>query len=211
MNRPAYQFPDELKAEAAAPEDEDLKVELVDDTPPEDRNRVPLPKEIVDDLEQDDLEEYSEKVKQRLKQMKKAFHDERREKEKAAREKEEALLYAQRAFEENKQIKQRLGQGEKIFKSEVTKAATTEVQAAKDALKRAYEAADGDAIANAQASLTEAQLKLRDYERFQPSLQDEPAGVQPSQQNYAPPSAAPQPDAKSQAWQQKNTWFGTYE
>mgnify|MGYP003336519856 CR=1 FL=1 len=41
------------------------KIEIVDDTPPEDRNRTPLPKEIVEELDKDDLDEYSEKVKKR--------------------------------------------------------------------------------------------------------------------------------------------------
>jgi hypothetical protein len=61
----------------------DFEIEIEDDTPPEDRGREPLPKELVKELEDDELEEYSEKVKVRLKQMKKVWHDERREKERA--------------------------------------------------------------------------------------------------------------------------------
>ena len=78
-----FKFPDEIEQEKAAAEparaDDDLKVELVDDTPVEDRGRKPLPKEMVAELEKDDLEEYSDKVKKRLSQMKKVWHDERRE------------------------------------------------------------------------------------------------------------------------------------
>ena len=55
-------------------------IEVEDDTPEADRGREPMPKEIVEELEADELEEYSEKVKLRLKQMKKVWHDERREK-----------------------------------------------------------------------------------------------------------------------------------
>ena len=47
------------------------EIEVEDDTPEADRGREPMPKEIVDELEADELEEYSEKVKLRLKQMKK--------------------------------------------------------------------------------------------------------------------------------------------
>jgi hypothetical protein len=61
--------------------EKDFELEIEDDTPEQDRNRQPLPKEMVQDLEEDELEEYSEKVKTRLKQMKKVWHDERREKE----------------------------------------------------------------------------------------------------------------------------------
>ena len=83
MEMKEYKFPDEVENEAEAPEvEEELEIEIVDDTPEEDRkNATPLPKEIVEDIEQDDLEAYSGQAKERLKQMKKAMHDERRAKE----------------------------------------------------------------------------------------------------------------------------------
>jgi hypothetical protein len=73
----------------------EFEIEIEDDTPPEDRGREPLPKELVKELEDDELEEYSEKVKTRLKQMKKVWHDERREKERALREQQTAIEMAQ--------------------------------------------------------------------------------------------------------------------
>jgi len=79
-------------------QNEELKVEIEDDTPAEDRNKVPMPRELVNEIEKDDLEEYSEKVQTRIKQMKKVFHDERRAKETASREREEALRFAQQAY-----------------------------------------------------------------------------------------------------------------
>ena len=73
-----FEFPDEIEAKqqkAAAQETEkdtdDFEIEVEDDTPVQDRNRSPLPKEIVDELESDTLDDYSDKVKIRLKQMKK--------------------------------------------------------------------------------------------------------------------------------------------
>jgi len=192
--------------EVLDPTTDEFKVEVVDDTPPEDRGRVPLPKETVEELEKDDLEEYSEKVKKRLTQMKRVYHDERREKERAAREKEEALAFAQRAYEENKLLKQRLTVGDKILITEVTKAATNELQTAKDRMKVAYESGDAEKITEAQEALTEAKLRLRDYQRYQPALQEREEGVQQSQQTPPPPRV--QPDPKAEAWRQKNTWFG---
>jgi hypothetical protein len=189
---------------------EALKVEIEDDTPLADRNKVPMPKELVEELEKDDLEEYSEKVQTRIKQMKKVFHDERRAKESAAREREEALRFAQQAYEENKQLKQRLSAGEQIFAKETTNAATIEVNAAKAALKAAYESGDAATIADAQDLLTDAKLKLRDVSSFRPSLQDTDLGVQQQQQKQAP---APRPtvDSKAEAWREKNKWFGADE
>lgn len=200
-----YKFPDEVIDKA--PPADDLKIEIVDDTPPEDRGRTPLPKEVVEELERDDLQDYSEKVQQRLKQMKKVWHDERREKERAQREKDEALRVAQQAYEESKRLKERLGAGEKIFVKEVTKAAETELSSAKEKLKAAYDAGDSEQIVAAQEALADAKLKLREYQNFKPSLQNEEDEIKESQQTPAPTVV----DRRAEAWRSKNTWFGDDE
>ena len=209
-----FKFPDEIEAEASQAEvvkDDDIKIEIEDDTPPEDRGRKPLPKEVVNELENDDLEDYSEKVKKRLSQMKKVWHDERREKERAFREREEALRFAQLREQEIKQLKNRLGNGEKAYIQEVTKAASNELAVAKDKLKQAYESGDPGLIADAQEMLTDAKLKVKQYENFRPSLQEERSGVQPTQQYQVPTAPQPVADPKAEAWKDKNPWFGTDE
>jgi hypothetical protein len=95
--------------------EKDFELEIEDDTPEQDRNRQPLPKEMVQDLEEDELEEYSEKVKTRLKQMKKVWHDERREKESALREQQEAVNLAQNLVEENKKAQKPIERRREIF------------------------------------------------------------------------------------------------
>jgi hypothetical protein len=187
---------------------DEVKVEVVDDTPEDDRGRKPLPKEVVDELEKDDLEEYSDKVKKRLSQMKKVWHDERRAKESAAREREEAIRFAQAQADENKRLKQRLGDGEKLFVQEVTKSANAEVTAAKAKFKEAMESGDVDLITDAQDALTEAKLKVREYEKFKPSLQESESRVQTIPEQTQQPS---QVDPKASAWQKQNTWFGADE
>ena len=190
----------------------DVEIEIVDDTPIKDRGRTPLPQNLVDELDKDDLEEYSDKVKKRLGQMKKVWHDERRAKETFSREKDEAVSFARAQLEENRKLKQRLGVGERAYVHEITRSATNELATAKEKLKQAYEAGDSEQIANSQEALTEVKIKLREYERFKPSLQERESDVQPEQQTQIPAqTAAPQVDAKAQAWQQKNTWFGTDE
>jgi hypothetical protein len=116
-----FKFPDEIEAEAEQKVEvnqevsNEIEIQIEDDTPPEDRGRKPLPKEVVNELENDDLEEYSEKVKKRLGQMKKVWHDERREKERALREREEALRFAQAREEEIKQLRQKVTLGQKAY------------------------------------------------------------------------------------------------
>ena len=161
-------------------------------------------------MEKDDLEEYSDKVKKRLGQMKKVWHDERRAKDSASREREEALRYAQLKEEENRQLKQRLGVGEKMFAEELTKSANIELVNAKDQLKQAYESGDSSAIADAQEALTDVKFKIRDVQSFKPTLQTESNGVEGESQQVKPQQKQV-PDLKAESWRGKNAWFGADE
>ena len=186
----------------------DIDIEVQDDTPEEDRGRTPLPQEIVQELEADELEEYSDKVKTRLKQMKKVWHDERRAKDEASREREEALAFARNALEENKRLKSRLTEGEKSFLDTARGAAELEMEMAKRAYKEAYEAGDSDKVVEAQAKLSEVNFKLQRIKDYRPSLQTPEIEVNSNQQQQV---QVPRPDQKTLAWQERNTWFGVDE
>jgi len=211
MGYEEYKFPDEKPEPVEAKEDEKLDIKIEDDTPPADRGRVPLPQNVVEELENDDLNEYSEKVKKRLSQMKKVWHDERREKERAAREKDEALRFAQAQMEENRRLKQRVGVGEKAFIQEITKSATNDLTLAKDKLKTAYESGDAEQIATAQEMMTDAKIKLQEYSKFRPSLQQSDSGVQVNEQVPTPTAQPHAIDHKAEEWKQQNKWFGVDE
>lgn len=189
-------------------EEKDFELEIEDDTPEEDRGRQPLPKEVVEELEQDELEDYSEKVKTRLKQMKKVWHDERREKERALREQQEALAMAQKALEENKALRNRLSEGEKSLVMTATSAAEIELEMAKRAYKEAYEAGDSDKLVDAQAKLNSVNFKLESLKGYKPPLQPEPTPDINEQRAQPQP---PQLDRKTAEWRNKNTWFGQDE
>jgi len=168
MDKVEFEFPDEKEAKQGGKveaEKDDFQLEIEDDTPEEDRGRAPLPKEIVDELERDELEDYSEKVKIRLKQMKKVWHDERREKEQALRERQAAEEYAKRIIEENKSLKGKLSAGEKSYIETYQSAAELELDSAKRAYREAYDAGDTDKLIEAQDQksqwlvLTQGQLR----------------------------------------------------
>jgi hypothetical protein len=215
VDREEFKFPDEIEAKAEQNQEatDDIQVEIEDDTPPEDRGRVPMPKEVVEELDNDDLEEYSEKVKKRLSQMKKVWHDERREKERAIREREEALRFAQMRDQELRQVKEKTANSEKVFIREATRYAESELVLAKERLKQAYETGDSEQIMNAQDKLTDAKLRVQSFQRYQPSLQKQEERVEQNQQvpAYQPSSPEPQVDPKAAAWRDRNTWFGTDE
>lgn len=196
-------FTFEIEEEGAL-EDKPL-VEVEDDTPPEDRGREPMPKEIVDELEADELEEYSDKVKTRLKQMKKVWHDERREKEREAREKAEALAAAQRYRQEVERLKSTLSQGEGHLLESYKQAAEYEAAAARKAYKEAYDNSDSDGMVAAQEQLAKVTYRMEQLNNYKPTLQVPEHEVEPE---ATPKDATPRPDPKALAWQERNTWYG---
>ena len=207
-----YKFPDEqddikVSAEDDAA-DEKIIVEVEDDTPSEDRNKDPLPDKIKEELYNDELEDYSTKVKKKLIQMKKLAHDERREKENAMREQNEAIAFAQKVMEENKRLKSNLNNSEKNVLVSVQKAVAMEMDAAKKAYREAYDSGDTDKVMEAQERLTQATLKVEKVKNFRPQpLQEEetPVQMQPQQEPQY------RPDPSAQAWQRENAWFGEDE
>ena len=184
-------------------QEKEFEFEIEDDTPPEDRGRQPMPKEIVEELEKDELEEYSDKVKTRLLQMKKVWHDERREKEAALREQQEAVALAQKVMQENQSLKSKLSEGEKSLVMTATSAAELEMNMAERAYKEAYEAGDSEKLMEAQKKLLATTNRLERLKGYVPRPQEEPQQVQPQ------PVASPPLEPKTAQWRAKNTWFGT--
>jgi hypothetical protein len=203
--KPNDDFDFEIEEELADGGSVKPNIEIEDDTPEADRNREPMPKEIVAELEADELEEYSEKVKVRLKQMKKVWHDERREKERYQRENNEVLSAARAALDENRRLKATLSEGEQTLVGSFKQSAALELADARRAYRDAYEAGDSDRVIEAQEKLTNAQYKIQQLDGYRPTLQAVEEQVQVPQQQVR----IPQPDSKTLAWQERNTWWGT--
>jgi hypothetical protein len=183
------------------------EIEVEDDTPEADRGREPMPKEIVDELEADELEEYSDKVKTRLKQMKKVWHDERREKERYQREQNEALTAAQRYRQEAEQLRKTLAEGQESLVGSVKQNVEFELSEARRAYRDAYEAGDTDKVLEAQEKLNKAAYRLEQLSSYKPTLQTQETEVQ-----FAPEAVQiPRPDQKTMAWQERNQWYGLDE
>lgn len=220
----AFEFPDEKEARESTqkqPEAKEVKeakgkpdvdIEIEDDVPAEDKDpstgqmRAPMPKEIVETLEKDDLEGYSDQVKERLKQMKKVWHDERRAKEAALREQQQAVEMAKKIMEENKKLRQMAEQGQQSFIDTAKNAVELELEMAKRAYKEAYDAGDADQVVEAQTKLAEVNFKRQQLLNYRATpLQTPEIEVQNGEKvvNVATP------DAKTLAWQERNQWWGT--
>ena len=199
----AYEFPDEKDAKAAAKDK--FEVEIEDDTPPEDRGRKPM-KEPVEDPTDDELASYDEKVQARIKKFTRGYHDERRAKEEALREREAAEAYAKQVYEENKRLQQQLSHGSKAFIEQSQSSAEVELVNAKKAYKEAYEAGDVDALAEAQATIAKATLKLDKASGMKPIEVDDREFEAPTKQQ------APRVTPRTQKWVDSNSdWWGKDE
>jgi hypothetical protein len=183
---------------------EEIEIEVVDDTPKADRNRKPSepPSEVTDE----ELEEYSDKVQKRIKHFSKGYHDERRAKEKAFREKQELETYAKSLVEENKKLKNTVDKNQEVLLEQAKKTAAGEALLAKRAYKQAYDAGDSEKLVEAQEKLTAAKIKTDKLENFRATaLQKEEDTVQIPESST---QQEPQVDQRAQKWAEENTWFG---
>ena len=207
-----FEFPDEVaareeleaKKEAkAAPE---VDIEIVDDTPEEDKGRKPMDEakalEAADD-EDDELQSYDKKVQKRIKKLTKGYHDVRREKDEAVKMREEAIRAAQFMADENRRLQATLHEGSKSYIEQGKSGAEAELAIAKKMYKEAYEAGDSDALVDAQLAISEATVKLDRVKTMQP--------IQPKEQEYRIPEItpeAPAQDPKLTQWLDSNDWYG---
>jgi hypothetical protein len=211
IEKTEFEFPDEKEenprkgGNVVEPESNEPEIEVVDDTPPEDRGRKPMdepPKDVTDE----ELSKYDESVQKRIKHFTKGYHEERRAKESAEREKDEALRLAQAVLAENKKLKGSVNQNQTALLEQAKKVVSGEVEAAKRMYREAYEAGDTDKLVEAQEALTHAKIRADKVNNFRPApLQVDETPVQIEQQ---PTKAAPVDD-KLLAWQDKNQWFGS--
>jgi hypothetical protein len=205
-----FKFPDEMEEDTKGKpevelEEGSINVEIVDDTPKEDQNIEPLPNEIKNDLETADTSaDYSKNVKDKFTQYKKAWHDERRAKEAALREQQEALSAAQAILDENHRLKEILQNGEKELISSYQNSAEMEVSQARKAYKEAYDSGDSDALAEAQEDMMRAQLKLDKTKNFKPTVQIDENRVKIQNKQIQQPA---QMDDKVAEWVSNNPWY----
>jgi hypothetical protein len=186
----------------------DVEIEIEDDTPEADRGRKAAPPP--EDVTNEELENYSEKVKNRIKHFSKGYHDERRAKEAALREREALEEYAKNLISENNKLKGSVNQSHNTLIQSAKKQVEGELAMAKAQYRQAYESGEPDAILEAQTALNTAQIRMERVNSLKPketnSLQTRETPVQ-TQVN------APQPqverDEQAETWRDDNPWFGS--
>ena len=183
----------------------DVEIEVEDDTPPEDRGRKPSepPQEVTDE----ELENYSEKVKSRIKHFSKGYHDERRAKEAALREREALEAYAKQLVEENQRLTGTVSKNQSALLEQAKKAVAVELETAKRRYKEAYESGDSDAIVEAQDAIATARIRADKVANFKPApLQTGETTVKVPQQPIETQAVR---DERAVSWAEENPWFGS--
>lgn len=185
-----------------------FEVEVVDDTPEEDRDRPRRPDDAEPDIGDDEeLTDVSKKVQSRINKLRYEYHEERRRKEEAERLREEALNVAKTAYEENQRLKQTLSQGEQVLVDQAKNRIEAQIKQAELAYRNAYESGDSDQIILAQRQLNSLEYeraKVSDYRPKQYTPDPQPEFF--NQQAQTTPQV-PQPDEKAVAWAERNPWF----
>ena len=199
-----FKYPDEKESV-----EDQIEIEIEDDTPSEDQNRKPLPKDIVEELEEDDLEAFTGEARQKLFQLKKVWNDERREKDAARKEAEEASRIAQQLLSENQKLKTKLSAGEQTLHSKYKENIAHELEKAKVEYKNAYDSGDSDRLVEAQEKLTKVQLDSQQIEQYKPEYSEDT--LQNSENDVQIQQQPQRLDSKTQAWLDKNSWYGVDE
>ena len=191
---------EEFKAEQEA----EIEVEVIDDTPKADRGRKPS--EPPEDVTEDELEDYSDKVRKRIQHFSKGYHDERRAKEEAQRERQELERATQTLIAENNKLKGSANKNQAALLTQAKKNAIAETNAAKRIYKEAYESGDSDKMVDAQEKLTSAKVKADRLATLKvPPLQQRKIPLQKKVEQTAP---AVQIDERAEDWHKQNSWFG---
>ena len=195
-----------VKNEIQPQDNSDLNVEVIQDTPVEDQR--PVKQETAEQPVDDDgldkeIENYSERAGKRINQIKYEYHEERRAKESALKEKEEAIKQLKTLLFDNQRLQQIVSEGGKVVNQQAKNNAQFAKLTAQAKYKKAYDEGDADAMAQAQAELTKATLAEQQAPQYANAMQQSIMAKMPQQ----PAPQQPTPDPDMQAWSQKNPWF----
>jgi len=173
------------------------------------------------ELTDEELSGYSKRVQRRINKLKYDSHEERRKRDSAFAERDEAYRVAQQIAEKNREYESLIGRGEQALIGQIKERASMSVEQAKEQYRQAYEEGNTDNVVDAQQALNKATTELTEADRYAQNAENQQA----KQQEYnawAAQSAAnqqqqqiqqlrqqqpKQPDPETQEWAAGNPWF----
>lgn len=193
--------------------EDDVEIIIEDDTPAEDRGKQLLSPDQEDDADftESEVAQYSENVQKRIKRLAFEKHDQRRKREAAEREAEEAGRIARVAIEQLNAMRKQASQYEAGFVDQAKTRLTHELAAAKRDFKAAFDSGDADAMAEAQEKISRLAPQHEQYERYVPSEPEDITYPEPRAGTGAPAQGGSydiEADRRQMRWMQANgEWF----
>ena len=205
---PAEKFDDEPQEnEVEIVDSSELEIDIVDDTPPEDRDRPKRKAESEEKAEDEEISIYGENVQKRIKQIKYEYHEERRAKEEAQRIREEAVSYAQKLQEENNRLRKTLDDGENTLVEQAKGRLEAQLQQAKADYKQAYETGDADKLVDAQEQLTAIQTEKIRVDSYKPKKRQEEVPTPEAPQQQPAQQQKYEIDDRTKQRASENQWY----
>lgn len=165
--------------------------------------------ETKEEKKEDEVTEYSKKVQTRINQITDRYRKEQRDKE-------EAVRLAETLKSENEKLQTQIQNLDKGYISEYGTRIESQLASASDALKKALEVNDTDAIVKAQQAIAKVTIEQERHRIAKQRQEDQDVSRETSKPQTVPQAQQPvpqsqQPDPKAKAWAEKNTWFGDNE
>ena len=161
--------------------------------------------ETKEEPKEDELENYSKNVQTRIKKLTEKYRKEERDRE-------EAVRLSQHLLEENKKLKQTVGNLDKGYLSEYGTRLESQEDQAKRAYAEAHQAGDSEKMFEAQKALSKIAIE---QERYRLAKNQSDTAEQQAQAEQTTPPQQQQPKAevspKAKTWAEKNEWFGDNE
>ena len=192
---------EDKKVEATEKAQEE-KIEVVEEKQEAGDKEQETKKEETTEEKKPELEEYSEGVQKRIAKLTKKWRE-------AERQREAALEYAKTVQHEHTQLKTKFSKMEPNYVQALENRVTSGLEAAKAKLATAREAGDINAEVEAQKEIARLGIdEARVNAMKERQSQDKETIVRTPTPEQAMGQQAPRPDAKAEAWAEKNPWFG---
>jgi len=176
----------------------EIQVEVVPE-PEEEKPRLKNGDTRALDVRDEEIDKYGREVQDRIKKLRFAFHEERRQKEPKERDLVSTTDYAQRLHRENEQLRRNVQRTEQAVVHQAISRVDAEINQARQQNRAALEAGHTDQIVESQEKLARA---VAEKDRLA-LLQTAPAEEEHAQE----PPPPPRPDERTQQWFARNTWW----
>ena len=176
-----------------APAEDKIEIEEVSEVDKTFENETKIAKK-------DEVQEYSDGVQKRIAKLTRKMRE-------AERQKEEAIAFAETTNRQKSALEGRLSKLDKSYTSEFENRVTTNMTAARQALRTAIESQDVEGQVAAQEQI--ANLTM-DGARLNAMKAAEQAKPEPKEVNVTPQQTRQpaQSDPMAEAWASENAWFG---